>query len=238
MSTDFLARLCGLVYLLLILTGIYGLVYVPAVLFDWTDPAATARNILENEMTFRLAVTAEIACYLCFIVLPLLLYKLLRSVHQDVAVLMVVLALLSIPITLTQVVKHVDVLLLLNEQEYLKAMTTETVQAIIMLRLASFNNGILLSYLFAGLWLLPLGYLVHTSGFLPRVLGVLLMLACLGYLIEFVGKFIFSWPQIPWYVSVPSSLGEFGTCLWLLIFGARPTVFRKKATIARNALLS
>ena len=238
MSTDFLARLSGVVYLLLMLTGIYGLVYVPAMLFDWSDPAATATNILENEMTFRLAVTAEIACYICFVVLSLLLYKLLHNINKDVAVLMVTLAFLSIPITLTQVVKHVDVLLLLEEQEYLKAMTTEVTQATIMLTLASFNNGILVSYLFAGLWLLPLGYLVYHSGFLPRILGILLVLACFGYLIEFVGKFVFSLSQIPWYVSAPSSLGEFGICLWLIIFGARPSVFPKKKARTQTILFS
>ena len=228
MSIDSLARLSGFVYLLLILTGIYGLVYVPAVLFDWSSPTTTTSNILDNEMTFRLAVAAEIACYICFIFLPLLLYKLLRGVNQDAALLMVILALLSIPLAFAQVTKHLDVLLLVKEPAYLKALTTDVVQATMMLKLASFNNGILVSYIFSGLWLLPFGYLVYHSGFLPRILGILLMLACFGYLIEFVGKFIFSLSQIPWYISIPSSLGEFGICLWLLMFGARPTVFRKK----------
>ncbi|WP_416337324.1 DUF4386 family protein [Galbibacter sp. EGI 63066] len=70
MSNTYLARLSGLVYLIFILTGIYGLVYVPSTLFDWENPALIANNILDNELTFRLAVTAEIVCLICFIFLP------------------------------------------------------------------------------------------------------------------------------------------------------------------------
>jgi hypothetical protein len=79
---------------------------------------------------------------------------------------------------------------------------------------------------FWGLWLLPFGYLVYKSGFLPKILGILLMAGCFGYLVNFLGGFLF--PQyasigIAKFVSLPATLGEIGTCLWLLIIGLKKT---------------
>ena len=89
--------------------------------------------------------------------------------------------------------------------------------------LDAYRNGILVSSIFWGLWLLPFGYLVFKSGFLPRILGTLLIIGCFGYLIDFLGRALFpSYPDtaIASYVTLPGSFGEIGTCLWLLIVGA------------------
>lgn len=228
MTNHSLARLTGLVYLILILTGIYGLIYVPSQLFNWESPTETAKNILNNEFTFRLAITSEIVCFICFILLPLLFYKLLHQVDKNLAVMMVALSVLSVPVTITHVAKHVDVLTILKGQQYLKAFSQDWLEGYVMLNLAGFNNGVVVSNIFWGLWLLPLGLLVYKSKFLPKILGVFLILGCFGYLVEFIAKFIFTVPEIPWYVSAPSSLGEFGICLWLIIFGARPSIKKRQ----------
>ena len=93
-----------------------------------------------------------------------------------------------------------------------------------MLSLDAYNNGILVSSIFWGLWLLPFGYLVFKSGFLPKVLGILLMIGCFGYLINFLGVELlpgYEGTAIARVVRMPAALGELGTCLWLLIIGAR-----------------
>jgi hypothetical protein len=92
--------------------------------------------------------------------------------------------------------------------------------------LTTYNHGILLVALFWGLWLLPFGYLVYRSGFLPKILGILLMLGCVGYLINLVGQTLlphYSQLGISKYISLPASIGEIGTCLWLLIVGVKTT---------------
>jgi hypothetical protein len=100
-----------------------------------------------------------------------------------------------------------------------------------MLYPENYNNGIEISQIFWGLWLLPFGYLVYKSGFLPKLLGVLLMLGCFGYLITFFGGFLFpnylktTFSDI---VSIPASVGEIGICLWLLIMGTNSLKLRSK----------
>ena len=221
MSTSGLARLAGLIYLILIITGIFGLVYVPATFIDWTNPATTVSRINERELLFRLAVVADVICYVCFIFLPLILFKLLAWVNRQAAILMVLLALISIPVTLVNIVKLVDVLTLLHGHSYLEAIAGEQLHAQVMYLLVSFNNNTLVASIFWGAWLFPFGYLVMRSQILPRVLGVFLILGGFGYMAEFVMKFIFSQESVPFWVGLPGTIGEFGICLWMLILGAK-----------------
>jgi hypothetical protein len=137
------------------------------------------------------------------------------------AVLMVVFSLVCIPMAFVNIVKKFDVLLLLSGEPYLNAIEPEQLHAQVMYLLASFNNGTQVANIFWGAWLLPFGYLVFKSHFLPKILGVCLMLGCFGYLAEFMARFLFSATEIPWYMSMPSSIGEFGICLWLLILGVK-----------------
>jgi hypothetical protein len=93
-----------------------------------------------------------------------------------------------------------------------------------MFYLKQYDHGIMIVQIFWGLWLLPLGYLIFKSGIMPKLLGVLLMLGCLGYLVNFVGQFLipgYSDTGISSIVSLPAGLGEIGTCLWLLVKGAK-----------------
>ena len=216
-----LARISGLTYLILILTGVFGLVYVPSTLIVWASPDVTASNIKASEFLFRLGILSEIICFLAFIFLPLFLYELLKSVGRISSALMVIFSLLCIPIAFINIMNKVNVLLLLSGSEYLNKIPQEQLHAQVMYLLASFNNGTMVSSIFWGAWLFPFGYLVFKSNFLPKILGVFLMVGCFGYLAEFVARFLFSFTEIPWYVSMPSSIGEFGICLWLLIFGVK-----------------
>jgi hypothetical protein len=217
------ARMAGLIYLVLIISGIFGLVYMPATLINWSNPLATVTQIKAQEMFFRLGVVADVICFVCFIFLPLVLYKLLAWVNREAAILMVVLALISIPLTLVNLVKLIDVLTLLSGHTYLAAIDGAQLHAQVMYLLVSFNNNTLIANIFWGAWLFPFGYLVVMSGILPRVLGGLLILGGLGYLAEFIMKFIFSQESVPFWIGLPGTLGEFGICLWLLIMGARTT---------------
>jgi hypothetical protein len=90
--------------------------------------------------------------------------------------------------------------------------------------LLQYDNGILLVSIFLGLWLLPFGYLVYRSGFLPKILDILLMRGCLGYLMNFTGNMLvknYAVTGVAKFVSLPASIGEIGTCLWLLIVGVK-----------------
>lgn len=218
------ARTAGLLYLIVVLTGIFSLVYVPSQITVPGDASAMVSNIVASESLFRLGIAAGLICYTAFLLLPFALYKLLSPVGKTAAVLMVAFVVVSVPISFVNMLNKLDVLSLLSGADYLQAFTTEQLHAQVMLSLKAYSNGMLVSTIFWGLWLLPFGYLVFKSGFLPRILGVLLMVGCFGYLIDFFGRVLFpgyAEAAIASFMTLPGSFGEIGTCLWLLIMGAR-----------------
>lgn len=223
MSDKKIARVSGLLYLVVVLTGIFSLAYVPKTLFVWDDAALTFRNITASETLFRLSIISSMVCYTAFLFLPIFLYKLLRQVHAFYAKIMVVLAMVSVPISLVNLQNKLAVLSLINPDSLQYSKITE-LQNQVLFYLNQYDNGILIATLFWGLWLFPFGYLVYRSGFLPKILGILLMLGCVGYVINLTGNILikdYAALGISRFVGLPASIGEIGTCLWLLIVGVR-----------------
>ncbi len=223
-TIDKTARTAGFLYLIVVVTGFFSLAYVPSQITVQGDASATVSNIAAAEPLFRLGIAAGLICYTAFLLLPFALYKLLSPVSQNAAVLMVVFAVVSVPISFVNMLNKLDVLSLMGGSDYLQAFTKEQLNARVMLSLDAYSNGLLVSRIFWGLWLLPFGYLVFKSGFLPRVLGILLIAGCFGYLTAFFGSLLFSGyaeTSLASFASKPAALGEIGTCLWLLVMGAR-----------------
>jgi hypothetical protein len=208
-STQHLARIAGWLYLLLIPLGVLGIIYVPATLFVSGDVASTINNIVANELLFRLSIVSAFLVQLVNIFVVLYLYKLLKPVNQNHAFLMALFLLLAVPITLINELFHVAVLVLLN--------SAEPSLSLVSLFLELHVHGIFVSQIFWGLWLFPMGYLVFKSGFLPKFLGVLLMIGCMGYVIDSVTHFLF--PDFGLTVSEFTFIGEVLLPLWLVTKG-------------------
>ena len=103
-----------------------------------------------------------------------------------------------------------------------------------MQSLAAYGNGQWVLEIFWGLWLFPLGYLVVRCRFLPRTLGVLLMAGCAGYLVDFLGRLLipaYLHSPLADYATLPAAIGEIGTGLWLLVFGARGPARRARPAV-------
>lgn len=218
------ARIAGLLYLIVVLTGIFNLMYVPSKLIVWDNASVTFNNILESETLFRLGIVAGIICYTAFLILPIVLYKLLNQINKTYAIGMVALAVISVPLSLVNLLNKVNVLTLIDKAQYLQVIEADELQAQVLLYLDFYNNGIEIASVFWGLWLLPFGYLVFKSGFLPKILGICLMAGCFGYLTNFIGGFLFqnyAGLGIARFVTLPASIGEIGICLWLLIIGIK-----------------
>lgn len=216
------ARLAGFLYLIVVITGMFSLAYVPSRLMVRMDAAATFQNIASSETLFRMSLVSGALCYVAFLLLPFALFFLLRSVNVTAAKLMIVLAFVSVPISMLNLQNKYAVLTLIHETEHLTIFTQQQIYSQSMMLLENYDHGILIVQIFWGLWLLPFGFLVYTSGFLPRILGVLLMLGCFGYLISFVGNTMmldYGATAIARFVRMPATFGEIGTCLWLLIRG-------------------
>jgi len=218
------ARIAGLLYLMVVVAGIFYLGYVPSRLAGAHGAAATVAHLAQSETLFRLGIAAELACNIAFLLLPLALYRLLADTDRSAATLMVAFATASVPLAFVNALHHLDVLSLLRKAGHLQALTAAQLQVQVMLELDAHRQGLLALEVFWGAWLLPFGYLVTRCGFLPRLLGVLLVLGGLGYLVDFLATLLLpGYPAsvVADYITLPASLGEIGTCLWLLVSGAR-----------------
>lgn len=209
------ARLAGGLYLALMPFGFFGIIYVPSVLLVPGDAATTSRNIMASEWLFRSGTVSHLIGQIIFIFLVLALYRLLKPVNKDHAVLMVVLVLLGIPIAFLNEVNHLAALRLLSSADD-GAFTSTQLHAQAMLFLDMRRSGIFVTQVFWGLWLVPLGFLVFRSGFLPKLLGTLLVIAGAGYLIDSGTQLLF--PGVA-TIGQFTFIGELLFPLWLLIKG-------------------
>jgi hypothetical protein len=226
------ARLAGLVYLILIINGIINLMYIPSKLIVWESASQTFENITNSELLFRWGIVSGIITFLAFLVLPLVLYKLLNKVNVAHAKLMVIFVLVSIPISFINILNKFSVLTLIEKGMYIESMGENDLQTQVMMHLDNYSSGIEISQIFWGLWLFPFGYLVYKSGFLPKLLGILLMAGCIGYLMTFFGGFLytdFHKTTFSSIIGMPASIGEIGICLWLLIMGTNKLKFGKSS---------
>lgn len=221
------ARIAGFLYMLLIPFGVFGMLYIPNTLFVPGDAAATANNIMANEMVFRFSIVSALFTQVIQIFVVLYLYKLLKSVSRSVAVLMVVFILVAVPIAMLNELNQFAVLLLLNGADYLTIFTTDQIHAFVALLLDLHEHGIVIAQIFWGLWLFPMGYLTFKSGFLPKIIGLLLIVACFGYLIDSFTFFLM--PNFGIIFSEFTFLGELLITFWLLIKGVNVEAWEKRA---------
>ena len=217
-------KVAGLLYLALIGCGFFYLKYVPSTLSAHGDSAVLVGNINIHGTLFRMGILVEVLSNLIFLSLSLAFYKLLSTVNKSHAVAMVILVAIGVVISFIWLQNKFAMLTLLNEGGIKQAFTPGQLKAQVLLDLDFYKNGIVLAEIFWGLWLFPLGYLVYKSGFLPKIIGIILMIGCFGYLANFAGVFFFPGYNdmaISNYVTLPASLGELCICMWLLIIGVR-----------------
>jgi hypothetical protein len=221
------ARIAALLYLIMAPFAIFGNLYVPSLVAPG-DASTTASNIMASEGQFRLSIVSALVVQIGHILLVLVLYKLLKPVNRNHALLMVILMLVSIPIAMLSELNRFAVLLLLSGADHLTVFTADQLHALVPLFLDLHGHGIAIAQIFWGLWLFPMGYLVFKSGFLPRILGVLLVIGCVGYLTDsFASYFV---PGFDAIITQVMSIGEFPLLpLWLLIKGVNVEQWEKRA---------
>jgi hypothetical protein len=216
------ARVAGLLYLTL-MTAPLRLVYIPDKIIVRGNAAATASNIAAHETLFRLGILSDLFTSVMAIFLTLALYRLLRDVDKALARLVVILgALMVTPIYFVNTINDGAALLLVRGADFLLVFDKAQREALAMLFLSLHNYGVLANEVFWGLWLFPFGLLVYKSRFLPRVLGVWLMVNCFAYLALSITGLM--WPdyQARVYNAVfPLMFGELAIMLWLIIMGAK-----------------
>jgi Domain of unknown function (DUF4386) len=216
-------RLAGLLYLLVSIPGFFALIYVPGKLIVHGNAVATAVNIVASETLFRFGITCNIVSQILFMWVALALYDLFKSVNLRHAALMLVLIVVSIPIALLNELNSIAALILVHGADFLSVFDKPQRDALAMLFLNLHSQGFVIAEIFWGLWLFPLGLLVYRSLFLPRILGILLMLNCLSYVANSFTSLLL--PQYGDIVSrwmKPFGFDELIFMFWLLIMGVKP----------------
>src|SRR5882724_4440198 len=222
-STKNPGRFAGLLYVLTSIAGFFAMGYVTGKLIVHGNAAATASNIAGNETLFRLGIAGELIGQAGFIFVALALYDLLKGVNRRQASLMVTLIVVSIPIAFLNELNSIAALVLVRGADFLSIFEKPQRDALAMLFLNLHGHGFDVAEIFWGLWLFPLGLLVYRSRFLPRFLGVWLVVAGVAWVILSLTGLLL--PQYQGKVntySQPAFFGEIAFMLWLAIKGARP----------------
>jgi len=216
------ARVAGLLYFLASLPAPFGLIYVPSKLIVLNDATATANNIRASESLLRLGIGCELLGSIMFILVVVALYRLFKRVNETHALAMMILILISIPISLLSVVNEVVALIVVSGADFLSVFDAGQLNALAYILMRLHSRAILVAEIFWGLWLFPFGILVIQSRFIPRILGYLLFLAGVGYLASSLTFLL-----LPAYGPVVDKfasqlpLCELPIILWLLIWGAK-----------------
>lgn len=221
------ARVAGWLYLILGVFAGFGLQYVPLRLIVSGDAVATAKNILASEALFRLGIVAALTSVIINIFLALALYQVLKPANKNMAALMVILLLVAVPIAMLNELNDFAILFLVHGPA---GLTIDQTHALVSLFLQLHANGFSIAQIFYGLWLFPMGYLVFISGFLPRLLGVLLIIGCVGYVAQSVADFLF--PNSGVIIYLFTSWGELLFSLWLVIRGVNVAQWEKRVQAA------
>lgn len=222
------ARIAGFLYLIYIIISIFADMLGRSKLIVLGDAATTAGNIMTSAWQFRIGFVSDLVAAALFLLTAWALYVLLEPVNKNLALLFLLLNLGGVAVWCFSDLFLIASQLLLSGSDYLKVFQADQLQSLAMLSLYIYKIGFMgISQIFFGAWLFPLGYLVFKSGFLPRILGIILMVHCVVWLMSALQFFLF--PDLIattfvgiTYISYPLGfISEFGLTLWLLIMGAK-----------------
>jgi hypothetical protein len=210
------ARIAGALYLSMAPFAIFSL-FIRFSNFDHGDALATVNNIKGAGNLYALGIVTWLISQTIFILLAFALYHLFKNVNRASAQLMAIFAFIGISISFTNEIIQYAILRLVGEGTYLQAFEQAQINALVVFCSHLHNHGVMVAHIFWGLWLFPLAYLIYRSEFIPKILGVLIAIAGLGYLIDFgINTFVIDSGVT---VTQFTFIGELLFPLWLLIKG-------------------
>jgi len=219
-SSGATARSVGVLYLSFMAPGLPFLLYVPRLIVSGNAPA-TAANILAHETAYRLSVLGWVVGHILWIYLAWSLYRLFEKTDRRQAQLMVTFVVVSVAMTLVNLINQLAPLTLLSGAEFLSPLSQSQLEALAYASLRLHSAGTGIEFAFWGLWLLPFGILVIKSGFVPKLIGYLLILGCIGWLIQSAVSIVApAYTALAFKAAQPLvAPGELSMMLWLLIKG-------------------
>jgi len=215
------ARFAAILYFLNALPAPFALLYVPSVLIVWGNAAATANNVRDSETLLRLGMAGELFSSTVVIFAVLAFYSLFKAVSGKHARAMLVLMLISVPISYLNVLNDLAALTFARGPEFLSIFDQAQRDALVLFFLRLHSQGFILAQIFWGLWLFPFGILIMRSGFIPRFLGISVIVAGCGYVISSCAVLFL--PRYAPTISQFAMILEMGELplIWMLIWGAK-----------------
>jgi len=224
------AKVAGVLYLVIAVLAGFVHFYVPGKLIVSGDAGTTASNIMASQGLFRMSIAVELVILLSEIVVSVLLYILLKPVNKTLSLVAAVSRLAMTAIHGVNLLNHFIVLLVLGGAGYLTVFQPNQLNALVTLFLDSYNYGYTIGIVFFTLHTFTLAYLIFKSGYFPKILGVLFILAAFGYLIDsFSHVLIPNYQTGPVYLALPIAIAEIAFPLWLLIKGVNAKQWEKRA---------
>ncbi len=215
------ARAGGVIYLIIIVTGIFAEAFVRNKLVVSGDPAATAHNIMSSELLWRLGICADLIMQLCDLPLIMIFYVLLRPVNKNLALLNLLLNVIQTAVLVANKLNLLAALFFLGDAEYLKTFDPQQLYALSQLSIKLHGYGFGVGLIFFGFVCLLEGYLIFKSGYFPKALGLMLQLAGVCYLVNSFSLILspsFADALFP-AILVPSFIAELSLALWMLMKG-------------------
>ena len=224
------ARIAGVSYLITIVMGVFAEVFVRGALIVRDDATATAANILAHEPFYRLGLAADLVMMTSYVAVTLLFYELFRPVGRGVSLLAAFFSLVGIAVLAANSLNHLAPTVLLGGARYLSAFDTPQLQALALMSLRMHARGYSIAGVFFGIYCVLVGYLTFRSGFLPRVLGVLMAVGGLSYLTDSFAIFLAPGlaARLP-DVMVLGGIAELSLCLWLMVKGVDAPAWHERA---------
>lgn len=216
------SRIAALLYFINCVPAPFALLYVPSVLIVRGDAAATANNVRNSEALLRVGMAVELFSSTIVIFAMVAFYHLFKRVSQKHALAMMILMLISVPISYLNVLNDLTALTLARGPAFLSGVFDKAqLDALVLFFLRLHNQGFVLAQIFWGLWLFPFGIAVIRSGFIPRFVGIAAMMAGFGYVFSSsVALFLPPSAQGIGQLAMILGAGELAL-LWLLIWGAK-----------------
>lgn len=235
-SPQVYARIGGIAYLIIIVAGVLGELLIRNAIIVSGDAAATATNILASPVLWRVGIAGDLVMHVCDLIVAVVYYFLLRPVNKNLAMLSVFFGLIQTAVLVVNKLNLVVPLLLLDNAEYLTSFQSNQLQELGYLAIKAHAYGFGIGLIFFGFECLINGYLIFNSGYLPRVLGIMLSVAGLLYLINSFVLILF--PMLSgWVFSIamaPILIAELSMSLWLIIKGVNITKWNDHVKIQRH----
>jgi hypothetical protein len=215
------ARIAGILFLIMAIIGPFSMMYVPSQLIVPGNAAATAGNIMASGSLFRMGILGHLVILLADLGVAILLYVILRPVNRTIALIAAALRLIMVAMRGINLLNYFIVLILLNGTSYMAVFKTDQLHALVMTFLNAFDHGVNLDMVFFSFHLLFIGYLIFQSGFFPKILGILLVIAFFGYLaVSMTNLFLPEYKTVVTRIAtIPNAISELVLMLWLLIRG-------------------